>query len=319
MQGYRGDGSAGTPRGKGTGGTVPTVPLIYQKGWVKKVPRVARTKSNLNMYHVMLRGINRQDIFEDDEDRRYFMESVRICKEIAQFRLHAFCLMANHVHFLIEAAGEPLEIIFKRIGSRYVGWYNRKYQRVGHLFQDRFKSEPVETAAYFMTVLRYILQNPMKAGMENRPGSYRWSSYLAYAKGGKASVTDTQFAEDLFGGRDALIAFVQQENEDEVMDDAAADWLLSDEQAKEIMELVAGCTTAAEFQKKEAEERKACARQMYLEKLTMNQIVRMTGMSKRTVQRAVREAELSELAERQAIRLREESLPESWIEGDTVW
>ena len=284
-----------------------------------KVPRTARTKSNLNMYHVMLRGINRQDIFEDDEDRRYFMESVRICKEVSQFRLHAFCLMTNHAHFLIEAAGEPLEIIFKRIGSRYVGWYNRKYQRVGHLFQDRFKSEPVETAAYFMTVLRYILQNPMKAGMENRPGSYRWSSYLAYAQGGRASVTDTQFAEDLFGGRDALIAFVQQENEDEVMDDAKAEWLLNDDRAKEIMERVAGCTTAAEFQQKETEERKACARQMYLEKLSIRQIARLTGMSSGTVQKAVREMKPSELIERKSIRLREECLPESWIAEDTVW
>ena len=170
-----------------------------------------------------------------------------------------------------------------------------------------------------MTVLRYILQNPMKAGMESWPGSYRWSSYLAYAKGGGASVTDTQFAEDLFGCRDALIAFVRQENDDEVMDDTKTEWLLKDDKAKEIMERVAGCTTAAEFQQKETEERKAYARQMYQEKLTMNQIVRMTGMSKRTVQRTVREAELSELAERQAIRLREESLPESWIEGATVW
>ena len=132
-------------------------------------------------------------------------------------------------------------------------------------------------------------------------------------------MTDTQFAEDLFGGRDALIAFVRQENDDEVMDDTEIEWLRSDDQAKEIMERVTGCTTAAEFQQKDAGERKACARQMYLEKLSIRQIARLTGMSSGTVQKAVREMKPSELIERKSIRLREECLPEFWIAEDTVW
>ena len=80
-----------------------------QKGWLIRVPRHARAKSISNIYHVMLRGINRQKIFEDNEDRYYFMDSVRRCKEISGFRLHAFCLMTNHVHLLIEPAEEPVE------------------------------------------------------------------------------------------------------------------------------------------------------------------------------------------------------------------
>ena len=152
----------------------------------------------------MLRGINRQVIFEDDGDRRYFVSVLGECKEVSGFKLHAFCLMPNHVHLLIEPAEESLEIIFKRLGSRYAVWYNRKYQRVGHLFQDRFRSENVETDTYYKTVLRYILQNPMKAGIETRPGSYRWSSYLAYERK-KGSLTDTSYAEELFGSHEALM------------------------------------------------------------------------------------------------------------------
>ena len=132
--------------------------------------RQARKLSRTNIYHVMLRGINRQTIFEDNEDMNYFLSEVKRCKDISDFRLYAFCLMSNHVHLLLET---NLDMIFRRLGSRYAGWYNRKYGRVGHLFQDRYRSENVETEQYFMTVLRYILQNPMKAGMEKQPGSYR--------------------------------------------------------------------------------------------------------------------------------------------------
>lgn len=162
------------------------------------MPRTARKVAGSNIYHVMLRGINRQNIFEEDEDRIRFLNTMVRYKELSGFKLHAFVLMSNHIHFLIEPADEPLEIIFKRICTSYAVWYNRKYQRAGHLFQDRFRSENVETDQYYMTVLRYILQNPVKAGMVSNPGDYRWSSYPAYEKR-RGALTDIQFAEDLFG------------------------------------------------------------------------------------------------------------------------
>ena len=93
----------------------------------------------------MLRGINRQSIFEDDEDRFQFMTVLTRYRELSDFRLHAFVLMSNHVHLLIEPAGESLDRIFKRIGTSYAVWFNRKYERAGHLFQDRFRSEAVGT------------------------------------------------------------------------------------------------------------------------------------------------------------------------------
>ena len=99
------------------------------------------------------------------------MGILKECKEISGFEMYAFCLMTNHVHLLLRETDEPLEVVFKRIGSRYAYWYNNKYQRIGHLFQDRFKSENVEDDAYFLTVLRYIIQNPMKAGMEKEPAA----------------------------------------------------------------------------------------------------------------------------------------------------
>jgi REP element-mobilizing transposase RayT len=141
------------------------------------MPREAREKSKRGIYHVMLRGINRQDIFGDDEDRIKFVETMADCKVISGYKLYGYCLMSNHVHILIKIEKEPIEQVFKRIGARYVHWYNWKYERCGHLFQDRFKSEVVENDSYFLVVLRYILQNLVKAGLTASIGEYRWSSY----------------------------------------------------------------------------------------------------------------------------------------------
>lgn len=268
------------------------------------MPRKARTISRTNIYHIMMRGINRQLIFEDLEDRHQFMAIVKESKEKYGFRLYAFCLMDNHIHMLIDPGEQPLEIIYKRIGSKYAVWYNQKYHRVGQFFQDRFRSENVESQGYFMTVLRYILQNPMKAGMEARPGSYRWSSYRAYAHG-SGTITDTQFAIDLFGSRQNLIDFVQQTNDDDVMDENPYEWRITDEAGRKIMKRISGCASVPEFQKLDMAEKKVYVREMYLEKMTMGQISRLTGMSKSVIHKAVHEIDEQMLAERLRTKMRE--------------
>ena len=138
------------------------------------MPRAAREKSKSGVYHIMLRGINRQNIFEDDEDREKFIQTVNICisKDI---KIYAYCLMNNHVHIMIK--DDHLDITMRKLCANYVYWYNKKYQRCGHLYQDRFKSEVVENDSYFITVLRYIHQNPIKAGLCKAIEEYRWTSY----------------------------------------------------------------------------------------------------------------------------------------------
>ena len=272
-----------------------------------------------NIYHVMMRGVNRQPIFENDGDRLHFMSVLKECKEISGFRLHAFCLMPNHLHFLIEPAGEPLDLVFRRIGIRYAVWYNRKHQRAGHLFQDRFRSENVENDLYYMTVLRYILQNPMKAGLEPHLGTYRWSSYPAYAKG-TGSITDTQYATELFGTRESLIDFVRMGNEDIVMDETDPEWPLQDDDAKKIMEQITGCSATEEFRRLDRQLRNEYIRRMYAEKLSIGQIARLAGFSKSTVHEAVRDhPDTDESGEEEALLLREEDLPVFDSYSEEVW
>jgi len=132
--------------------------------------RRARVRSNTGIYHVMIRGINRQAIFEDDEDRIRFIDTLREYKDISKYEIYGYCLMDNHIHLLIKEIDESISLIIKRISSSYVHWYNTKYERLGHLFQERFRSEVVEDDGYFLTVLRYIHQNPVKAKIAENVG-----------------------------------------------------------------------------------------------------------------------------------------------------
>ncbi len=153
------------------------------------MPRQAREKCESQIYHVMLRGVNRQQIFEDEEDSVCFLDILAECKQISEFELYAYCLMGNHVHLLLKVQNEPLEQIMKRITTRYVYWFNAKYERSGHLFQDRFRSEPVENEQYLLTVLRYIHQNPVKSGICHAVADYEYSSYREYV--GAVRMIDT--------------------------------------------------------------------------------------------------------------------------------
>ena len=250
------------------------------------MPRSARKISSTGIYHAMLRGINQQNIFEDEEDFLRFLTVVGECKDISGFELYAYCLMTNHVHFLIKTVEEPLEMIFKRIGSRYVYWYNLKYQRSGHLFQDRYKSEIVENESYFLTALRYIIQNPMKAGIEDAPGNYPWSSYRAYL-GRKDRLTDTGFAEGMFRSGEELIKYLNQKDESSLMDITENPERITDERAGEIMRELTGCRSLSEFQLLEKKLQKEHVVRLRGAKLSLGQISRLTGMPKATIHRCI--------------------------------
>ena len=151
--------------------------------------RQIRKKSGTGIYHIMLRGINRQDIFEDDEDYYYMIHILKGMTERVDehgVRLtplctfYAFCLMSNHIHLLIQEREEDISGIVKRVGVAYAYYFNKKYGRSGHLFQDRFRSEPVDSIEYFVTLLRYIHQNPVKAGIVENIADYQWSSWNEY-------------------------------------------------------------------------------------------------------------------------------------------
>ena len=103
------------------------------------MPRMPRKKSSTGIYQVMLRGADRRIIFSDDEDCSRFLETMKRAKRESGFRMFAWCLMGNHVHLLLKEENELLEVIFKRIGSAYVYYYNWKYELHGHLFSGQIQ------------------------------------------------------------------------------------------------------------------------------------------------------------------------------------
>ena len=267
--------------------------------------RKARVLAGSGYYHVVNRGIGQQILFEDDQDYRRFLKYVKKFSDEEGFEVHAYCLMENHVHLLLHGEAR-LDRLMKRVGVTYAHYYNEKYDRTGHLFQDRFRSEAVESDAYFFTVLRYIMQNPVKAGLVNHPGAWRWSSFLAYEKG-TGTITDTGYAAELFGGREELVAYLTAPNEDAVMDEESFDRELREDLAREKMIRISGCASVAEFQRLDRKTQKAYAGMLLQEGISANQISRMTGMSRTTVYRMAREAENPE-AEKAILSEPEEAL-----------
>ena len=193
--------------------------------------RKARMKSESGIYHVMLRGINKQQIFFDEQDYFKFIKILTECKTISGFELYAYCLMDNHIHLLIGEKDEQLSLIMKRIECRFVFWYNAKYQRVGHLFQDRFRSEVVENDEYFLCVLRYIHQNPVKAGITDKCRNYEFSSYRWYYENGILVNKEKALSMISF---EQFSSFHNQSDENHYLEISETKKSLTDEMAEEI-------------------------------------------------------------------------------------
>jgi REP element-mobilizing transposase RayT len=247
------------------------------------MPRAARIRSKTDIYHVMIRGINQQIIFEDDEDNLKFLEILKEYKTISGYSMLAYCLMGNHIHLLTKEEKEPLSQIFKRIGGKYVYWYNGKYKRTGHLFQDRFKSEPVEDEKYLLTVLRYIHQNPMKAGITDVL-KYPWSSYESYINKNINEIVDIETIFS-FIDRDSYIVFHQPINQDGCLDISETKVRLTDEQALKVIKEISHCNTVSEIQSMDISKRNMMIKKLRGKGLSIRQISRLTGISKGIVEK----------------------------------
>lgn len=144
------------------------------------MPRHARKQSKSSFYHIMIRGNERKEIFHDDDDRIRFLDTLKKMKEDGNYDIYAYCLMNNHVHLLMREEKDSIQRSMKRICVSYAYYFNCKYHRIGHLFQDRFRSEAVEEESYMLAAARYIHNNPVKAGIVEKAEDYKWSSYTEY-------------------------------------------------------------------------------------------------------------------------------------------
>ena len=243
------------------------------------MPRAARTRSSTGVYHIMLRGVNRQRIFEDDEDSLRFLTTLYRFKEEQGVRLYAWCLMGNHAHLLLGFGDASPELLMKKLSCSYVPYFNRKYDRVGHLFQDRFRSENVEDEAYLAAVVRYIHQSPAKAGIAAME-DYPWSSYREYT--GVARYADTASLLSWFGGVEAFREFMAQEDEEPHLDEE-----LPPEKVKEPEKLLSALLGGVPITQLSSAGRKELVCTLAENGLSAGEIIRLTGFSSASVYRAL--------------------------------
>lgn len=156
------------------------------------MPRTARIAPQECVYHILIRGNNKQNIFKDEEDFLEFIEILKKYKEKYQFKLYHYVLMTNHVHLVMETItkGGDLSQIMKGINLSYAQYFKAKYKHTGHIWQDRFKSILISKDEYLLACGSYVELNPVRARMVKEPQEYPWSSYKANAYGKRDDLLD---------------------------------------------------------------------------------------------------------------------------------
>ena len=133
-------------------------------------------------YHVMIRGNNKQDIFFSNKDRSVFYNLLQDLPEKFKIKIYSFCMMKNHVHLAIEVDDIPLYKAIHNLSMKYVKYFNKEYEKVGHLFQGRYKALMVYEDEYLKALIRYIHLNPLRASLVDNIDHYYWSSHNCYLK-----------------------------------------------------------------------------------------------------------------------------------------
>lgn len=131
------------------------------------------------LYHVTSRGDRREDIYADDSDREAWLDTLSQCCERFNWAIHAWCQMTNHYHLIVETAEANLSAGMRQLNGVYTQKVNRRHNRVGHVFQGRFKGILVERDSYLLELARYVVLNPVRAGLVKHVRQWKWSSYHA--------------------------------------------------------------------------------------------------------------------------------------------
>ena len=174
------------------------------------LPLKRRQKSGTDLYHVIAKGINKERTFNQSREKTYLKKIIKkIKKKYENVEIYAYCIMSNHIHLILKAEFPELSLFMAAVLAEYANYYNYKHHRNGHVFQNRFVSECIETERYFWNCLRYIHLNPVKARVVKEAARYQYSSMMEY----KSEIPDL-IAEDLFKTRNlAKLTQVFEESE----------------------------------------------------------------------------------------------------------
>lgn len=247
------------------------------------MPRCARRVSESGYYHVMLRGNGRQVIFEDDVDRRAFLEALSEAMSSHGIAIVAWCLMSNHVHLLLADADGRLSEAVHALTTRYAGHFNRRFDHVGSVFDGRFKSVPIEDDSQLLAAVRYIHDNPVKAGMCAAPDDYPWSSYHEYV--GRPQVVSVEAVLDLLGGAEQFDRFSLEGRPTGYCFRSGT--RVSDEDAADVARAAVFPTELVDVKMLEGAERTRALSLMRAVGLSVRQIERLTGIGRYAIEKGL--------------------------------
>ena len=238
-----------------------------------------RVRCESETYHIVVRGVGRQILFEDDIDRAYFMGTLSgLCSQL-QLDILAWCLMDNHVHLLLKGPMELLSYMMQKLESSYAIHFNKRHERVGTLFQDRFTSIPVINEEQLISVLQYIHLNPVKAGY---PIQSKWSSYNEYLGVTERSYSSTDFLLDILGGVEEFYRIHQSESTYNLEPRVR----LSNKEALNMARSVLGDVSLYDVRTFNKKKRDSLLVQLREAGLSANQIERFTSIGKNIIYRA---------------------------------
>ena len=251
------------------------------------MPRPVRRESASSIYHIVTRGTSRQIVFEDDDDRRFFMSRATRLLGAHHGELLAWCLMDNHVHLLVRIPFAELSSFMGRLLGAYAGYFNRVHGRTGALFEGRFRSEPVDTEAYLLSVVRYIHRNPVKGGL-SRGLAYPWSSYLEYL--GTCGWSRPAFVLGFFGSLEEFCRFHEEgSGGTRCLDvEAGPRRKLSDREALRVAEELVGKGAVGAVKSFPRARRDAVIVELRHRGVSARQVQRLTGLSLGVISRAGR-------------------------------
>lgn len=262
--------------------------------------RKARLASDSGIYHVMLRGVNRQDIFECDKDYIKFLNLIRreafpvdeTGKALpSHLVVYAYCLMPNHVHLLVKEQSGGISAPIQSIAIAYAYYFNHKYEHIGHMFQDRFRSEVVNDMEYFVTLLRYIHQNPVAGGLVRNVRDYPWSSWYEYDP--KLCCEIPVCCADVVLKRISFEALEELVNEplpkaQRILDfDRDTGTRIDDDLVREYIHEALGISDVATIQHLDKERRNEVLKRLLEFCGNLLQVSRVTGISRGVIQRAL--------------------------------
>ena len=248
-----------------------------------------REMSETSYYHITVRGVGQMPIFEDDEDRLFYLRLLAKLRTEERVRIIAWTLMGNHVHLVVDMTRDEMPTrLMRRLDTTYAMYFQKKTEHVGHVFQRDFWSGPITTDEQLIATVDYVHRNPERARISSKE-DYRWSSYREYC--GKKGYADTSFVLDVFGGLSQFKTFHDAQHQDERCLEAREVPLrgLSDEDARCIADKLLEDVAVGSLKGADRQTRDKALAMLKARGLSVRQIQRMTGISLGVISKAGKE------------------------------